>query len=58
MKKEDENKAIEFRTLTFRLSDDLYQRCVKKTIEQSVQRGKIIKISEFVRESMEQMLNN
>jgi hypothetical protein len=46
MKKEKECQKKDFRTLTFRLSEDLYQKCVNKTIEQSVQRGKIIKISE------------
>ena len=47
----------EYRTLTFRLSKSLYEKCVNEAIERSVKENRIIKVSEIIRESIEKTIN-
>jgi hypothetical protein len=41
------------RSVTIRINKDIYQRLVDETIERSVKEGRIIKISEIIREKIE-----
>jgi len=40
------------RSVTIRINKDVYQRLVDETLERSVKEGKLIKISEIIREKL------
>lgn len=41
------------RSVTIRINKDVYQRLVDETLERSVKEGRLIKISEIIREKLE-----
>ena len=41
------------RSVTIRINKDVYQKLVDETLERSVKEGRIIKISEIIREKLE-----
>ena len=41
------------RSVTIRINKDVYQRLVDETLERSVNEGRLIKISEIIREKLE-----
>jgi len=44
--------------LTIRISDELYQKCVKGAIKKSNEEGRIVKVSEIIRDILENTLKN
>lgn len=49
----DESKD---KTITFRLDIDLYNKCISTAIKQSTETGRMVKISEIIREAIEKQL--
>ena len=41
------------RSVTIRINKDVYQKLVDETLERSVKEGRLIKISEIIREKLE-----
>jgi predicted CopG family antitoxin len=41
------------RSVTIRINKDVYQKLVDETLERSVNEGRLIKISEIIREKLE-----
>jgi len=41
------------KSVTFRMSEMLYEKCVKRAIKKTNEEGKIIKVSEVIREILE-----
>lgn len=51
-KKENKEKLV-----TIRLEKELYQKITNKAIEASVVEGRIIKVSEIIREALKNLVN-
>ena len=44
------------RSVTFRMKKELYQALTNKAIEQSVKEGRIVKVSELIRITLEELV--
>ncbi len=52
--KSKENKG---KSITFRLNQDLYEKCVENAINRSIKEKRIVKVSEIIREILEKELS-
>jgi hypothetical protein len=48
------NKTTQDRSVTFRIKKDLYQELTNKAIQQSLKEGRIVKVSEIIRFTLEE----
>lgn len=53
MEKENQDRSV-----TFRVKKDLYQQLTDKAIQQSLKEGRIVKVSEIIRITLEKSVNN
>jgi hypothetical protein len=51
-------KKFQAKTVTFRIDAELYQKCIKLSIEKSQKEGRIVKLSEIIREAITTWLKN